>query len=112
MIKNEAHVRLSSTMWYMVSNLLSLSIIGMLILALSSIITFFVDESLSIYIVPFMLIVLAFGFSLWVRKKIEEFLHYQRVREIVHVLETAFIASKVDDRNILFSEMGIEISKP
>jgi len=95
--KNEAHVRLMASTWYMSRALKYLA--GAV--AIFTVVTAFTfmgpwsEDSLrpgllhSIPAAPAVLVLLvAFG----TQRVIERFLHYQRVREVIWVLETAYVA--------------------
>ena len=96
-IKNEAHVRLSSSTWYVARALrfCSLGAIGFLFLSLCTLLAVRPDayESwlraiVAAIIMPISVEALAeFG-----RTRIEKILHYQRMREVFFVLETSYIA--------------------
>lgn len=93
--KNEGHVRLMSSLWYVVRSLKSVSygavglILVSVVLAWSSRMSFPLDNLLALG-TTFVL----FGTFLGVQVAVERFFHYMRVRETIFVLETAFIASK------------------
>jgi hypothetical protein len=117
LIRNEAHVRLASSTWY-VSGILCIVGVSGILLGLGSIffdgvsswlsssgakslygltLTNLVWQTLTILIPALLtpavlapLIVLTFSaYSQWM---IREFLHYQRLREVVFILETAYTA--------------------
>jgi hypothetical protein len=92
-IRNEAHVRLASTTWYVCGWLVAMSTLGIVWLGL---LAYKPLSGLSVAIVDlspaaaFCVGVLAP--SVYARISILRFLHYQRMREIYHVLETANVA--------------------
>jgi len=94
-IRNEAHVRLASSSWYIAYTLRICSIIGVILVGFSiliDIIAKITSEPYSIYfpfLIPPILVLLA---GEYIRTRIEHFIHYQRLREIFYVLETAFTA--------------------
>lgn len=108
-IRNEAHVRLSSSMWY-VSNGMKMcsyfAAIGLLISAASSYYLFnkypeiygnktLVSAALrllSMHVEAFSALTVVWLIGAYVKSRVEKFLHYQRLREVVHVLETAYTA--------------------
>jgi hypothetical protein len=99
-IRNEAHVRMMSSVWYAAKTLRSLALFLLLQLA-----WFFVPtmrrlpELWASLIASVVMALSALGLQLLIRR----FFHYQRVREIVYVLETYFVALKGDARDFLNS---------
>lgn len=92
-IRNEAHVRLASSTWYVTRALRSFSM-AVVVSLVALLIYPGLEEGISgrsviaLFILPTAMIALA-----WVGKvRIEQFLHYQRLREIFYVLETSYIA--------------------
>jgi hypothetical protein len=73
--RNETHIRLMSSLWYMSVTIASLSLVGI----------FLANEASSIggELPP----LLSFAFAVFMLISINGFFHYQRVREIVFVLE-------------------------
>ena len=108
-IRNEAHVRLASSAWYAgrLINLFScISIVALIVIILICLyfgavmdIAFLLKRySFSIGTVLVLQCLMAiFGYLLKIH--IEKFLHYQRQREIVHVLETAWTAFEISDNS-------------
>ena len=88
--RNEAHVRLMSSMWYMSRSLQLLAIIG-LILVVYAICR--IDSARGIYFLALIFSLLILVGTLLARHTIERFFHYQRVREIIYVLATADFAA-------------------
>lgn len=93
--KNEAHVRLMSSTWYM-SRALQWLAAG---IVLFSLVTAFVSGvslrfgwGVVLYLIPATPAVVVFTFATLSKHIIERFLHYQRVREVIWVLETAYVA--------------------
>jgi|GEM_PF-1200873 len=95
--KNEGHVRLMSAVWHM-SNTLNKFIIWAFVLCIASallhIIVEFLSNHVNIFsnlwfiILPLILIGFVKLISFWSKNSVEMFLHFQRVREIMYVLET------------------------
>ena len=91
-VRNEAHVRMMSSVWYAARALQWLcgTLAGLVLLSLLS------NPSLKSPdlwgILSFLAALLLAAF--WLKRTIRRFFHYQRVREIVYVLETAYWASK------------------
>lgn len=88
--RNEGHIRLSSSMWYVCRVLLGSSIIGLFAFFGTIIMTHLSGSLPSVKVTPhFVAPLLVFAFS-WLGKwAIERALHYQREREILFILETA-----------------------
>ncbi len=88
-LKNEGHIRLMSSIWHMFRYLKQLSIgciiINILLFAL-------IHQTVLYLIVPLLLSVLVFLLAYIGKRGIETFFHYQRVREVYYVLETAYAA--------------------
>ena len=93
-LRNEAHVRLMSSMWYASRSLQYLSAFGGLLgivaigLAAMGFIPVGIVDSAYICVLPIAIFLCAFA----VKKYVECFLHYQRIREIVFILEAAYFA--------------------
>ena len=94
-IRNEAHIRLATSSWYVARSLGVCSIIGV-VLVLSSIalqkIGIAPSEPYKIYFAFLIPPIFVFIASVFIISRVEDFLHYQRLREIYYVLETAFTA--------------------
>lgn len=108
LVRNEAHVRLSTSTWYLCQALRSHAIWAFALIVIAamlhpSVTSWFgtghgssarptrVDALLAHALGA--LVAIAVGLAQWrIRVNHEEFLHYQRVREIVFVLETAYTA--------------------
>ncbi|MCP4609361.1 MAG: hypothetical protein GY845_11675 [Planctomycetes bacterium] len=95
--RNEAHVRLMSSMWYMSCYLQRIGILSFVISLGTLIVTGMINKEWEqvclICWSPLMYSVLIIIGTWLTRLIIEKFFHYQRVREIVYVLETAYYAS-------------------
>lgn len=96
--KNEAHVRLTSSMWYASIALIRLAWIGTALIVLTFPLALHISHlkpdvgQLTIY--PFLMNICLFYFANRTKKNSEKFLHYQRVREIFYVLETMLISNE------------------
>jgi hypothetical protein len=99
-IRNEAHVRLASSTWYAGEAMFNFSKIA-IAMVVASIVIYFITEGyaksdaydiLAQHIGVLMLAMFIWWMGHYVREKVERFLHYQRMREVVHVMETAFTA--------------------
>lgn len=91
-VRNEAHVRLATSVWYSTRWIMGLCVLGIIMLAsaLVRIPTTGFDHLLSSAICANVLIL---AFAIYLKRQIENFIHYLRVREIVYVLETAHFAT-------------------
>lgn len=95
-IRNEAHVRLASTTWYVCGWLVGLSTVAIAWLLFLAWRAPAGPAAAGPELLPagvFCCAVLAP--SIYARVSILRFLHYQRMREVYHVLETAMVALKV-----------------
>lgn len=95
--RNEAHVRLMSSMWYAAKSLIYASSIGVIIGMISIIVSLIIMKSLwpVPYFISILLPTLVLVLSIVLKCHIESFLHYQRIREVVFILETAYFAKKI-----------------
>jgi hypothetical protein len=100
-LRNEAHVRLASSTWYVSQALFWLSVILVLLLALLQLWSFRaaavaaggpgIASRFLVAALPASIVGVA---ALYARMVIEKFLHYQRLREVFFVLQTAAVALK------------------
>lgn len=101
-VRNEAHVRLVTSTWYMAQALWKISIITLVAtLAAAGVHAWLAGRDLSWLSVGFALrwsidaimpVLLVIGGALYSRRACESFLHYQRLREVFTVLELAYTA--------------------
>jgi len=107
--RNEAHVRLMSSVWYLSRSLMWVSAAGFAI-ALMAAGRAWTDLGIS-QLVRFFPLFLSCGLivigTFWARHTIEKFFHYQRVREIIHVLEMAYVAAK--DKPEILEDLNIDL---
>lgn len=106
-IRNEAHVRLASSAWYVANTLSLISVIGILILVCSIVAHSMFSQSYDLQaffqchflasLFPFSILLITING----RSKINTFLHYQRMREVIFVLETAYTAFRSKDPSLL-----------
>ncbi len=96
--KNEAHIRLSSSMWYASTALIKFSFIGLFILAATIVLAKLNYSQILHYIYPIIFNISVISFAYIAKKNSEKFLHYQRVREIFYVLDTAELANQIDKK--------------
>ena len=96
--RNEAHVRLMSSLWYASRALAWIGLFGMTVVGVLIAVDVaggradLVRSRVAMAIPSATVVILV----LWMKTKIEGFLHYQRVREILYVLETAHLANQQD----------------
>jgi hypothetical protein len=94
--RNEAHVRLVSSVWYTTRALLWVVVFNLALTAGAIVLSWSSGQTLHLgdpaRIVLFNTVFVCF--LIWVQRQIRKFFHYQRVREIVYVLETAHFANK------------------
>jgi hypothetical protein len=93
-IRNEAHIQLTSSLWYVSHSLRVFGIMGLVSVLIAVYIMhgFKFDESYVAYIsfiIPQIFVLLA---SEYIRTRIEKFIHDQRLSEVIFILETAFTA--------------------
>ena len=94
--RNEAHVRLMTSGWYVASSLKGIALTGTLIGIASYVVMswrisgFWPIANVDAIIVPFIIFLAA----LTAKQHIERVVHYQRIREIIFVLEMAYWAKK------------------
>lgn len=107
-IRNEAHVRLATSVWYAATTLRYISLFVMV--ALLFVFLFF---NKSIYapklFLPFSSSLLLIVFCILMKYHLINCLHYMRVREVIYVLESARIANKINENN-LFDDFFVEKS--
>jgi len=93
--RNEAHIRLMSSIWYAARTLLTVCFIGVAIGGLAGALGYVnTGRVLPQVLVPMSFVLVVAGFALWAKWTIEKFIHYQRIREVVFVLETAHNAAR------------------
>ncbi len=107
LIRNEAHVRLSSSTWYVARSLQTAALVGLVLAAASNGLLLIQEghvlafPQLTILALPIIVV----GVAEVVRRKVERVLYYQRVREVVFILETAYWASKLLDWPEMLSDL-------
>lgn len=104
-IKNEAHIRLTSTMWYIALELLKMSVLGIFF---SLLILRNIDSQEEWILIPISINLFVIAFCFWIKNRAEKFLHYQRVREIIFVMETALITSRMEGCEYIYNLDKIE----
>jgi hypothetical protein len=104
LVRNEAHVRLSSSTWYVGRALQTAAIAGIVLAAGANGLAWY--RASDVMHVPQIEIlampILTLTIARMARRKVERVLYYQRVREVVFILETAFWADKLlEELNVL-----------
>ncbi len=113
-IRNEAHVRLASSTWYVSKLLTRFGILGVLVtgsamaISLSTAQFQSIPSAFSWHILPIVSPITVLLLSYYFRWTIQKFIHYQRLREVFYVLETAYTAFKSDPELLKppFEEFG------
>ena len=106
-IRNEAHVRLATSVWYAVTTLFWLSVLVLLTLLAAG--AHLVGLPLSSTLVPTLFLPAAFAtlllvFCAMMRLHLRKCIHYMRVREVIYVLETAHLAESISGPS-LFADL-------
>jgi hypothetical protein len=94
-IRNEAHVRMASSTWYAggwIVRCAGIALGSVLAVATLAVVRHGATMDVFLSVVLLSLVVLALAW--FIRWKIEKFIHYQRVREIVYVPEMAHFAQE------------------
>ncbi|MCB1236212.1 MAG: hypothetical protein KDM91_14170 [Verrucomicrobiae bacterium] len=96
-VRNEAHVRLATSLWYATRWVMQACGIAWSLIGITLAIAVY-GMGLTLKLDPFLLMaavgqILIFGLAWFIKSRIEDFIHYLRVREIVYVLETAHFAT-------------------
>lgn len=101
-IRNEAHIRLATSVWFASAWLIKISLFALFLVVVSAVALFIhayrssVDFVYGCTLVPpetslaFLVIVVVILVALVMQSEIQKFIHYMRVREIVYVLESAY----------------------
>lgn len=93
-IRNEAHVRLATSVWYAVTALLFLSVLVLITIAVAAVHLVGHPISSTIFLPTAFALMLLF-FSAVMRLHLSYCIHYMRVREVIYVLETAHLAETI-----------------
>lgn len=96
-IRNEAHVRLATSVWYVANWLIFLSVISLGFL-LATVVKHHDEEALRTAYPAGVLSFLVFFLCVVMKFHLRKCIHYMRVREVFYVLETAHIAQRLDKR--------------
>ncbi|MBF0518819.1 MAG: hypothetical protein HQK92_03765 [Nitrospirae bacterium] len=102
-IRNEAHVRLATSVWYVSITLKQLSIATFIILLEYLLLCWHLKlrESGYMLFVSFSFVFLLFLLCDSMLRHLRKCIHYMRVREVIYVLETANMAVKIGDKTLL-----------
>ena len=104
-VRNEAQVRLATSMWYVADVLKKTSLVGVFVAAAATLIArfhgiadlTFIESPwvLARWAFPFLLSpAVVFFVSAFCKSRVERFVHYQRLHEVFYVLELAHTAAK------------------
>jgi hypothetical protein len=122
LIRNEAHVRLASSSWY-VSKLLQKCCIAGLFMIIASFLIYIIRygnvqkfiplvwNAFSACLIPFFPPLLLLLATIYAIHKIEDFLHYQRLREIIYVLETSYTAFCHENNRLILKDIFPEFGE-
>ncbi len=97
-IRNEAHVRLATSTWYLAKTLWVIGWMGVAFIAVGVLCIVFREEQMSFWavaswaIAPLVAPISVLSVSVYSRVSCEKFIHYQRLREVYYVLELAYTA--------------------
>lgn len=109
--RNEAHVRLSSSMWYVSRVLMSMSVIGALVYGAGVIVSRLSPPMPHIELSPVIALPVVTFVTFYLAKRgIERSLHYQREREVLYILEAAYWLHLTERVPNIFS--GLEPEPP
>lgn len=100
-LKNEGHVRLMSSIWHLLKYLKILSVsclISNILIFISGLI--WTNKTVLFLLIPSFFSLMIYFLGSIGKTVIESFIHYQRVREVFYVLETAYTAS-IENKEIL-----------
>ena len=104
--KNEAHVRLSTSMWYVCDSLKRFAWLGFLFLVIAYMTSiaegFYPDGKL---LVVFLILMLVYTFANVFKRSSESHIHYQRIREIFYVMQTAVVVNSYSKHKIFVDDM-------
>lgn len=95
--RNEAHIRLSSSVWFAMKYLMAISLLSTIATALIWLVLEKKDisgEKIYFYRMYMSFTIMVFISSIIIKRQIQKFLFYQRIREIVFILNTAYQAAK------------------
>ena len=110
-VRNEGHVRLSSSMWYVALQGTRLGVVGVILaagaIAVQAVLSGAVWPN-PYYWVPVLPLVTTLAF-VRISQILESVLHYQREREVLFILETAHWATVCNPRVNLFQDLARDL---
>lgn len=92
--RNEAHVRLMASIWYASNILILVAALGLGICGAAAVVDLLGRRDFLPPLIPAVFVGMVLSVARLMEVTIERFLHYQRVREVIYVLETAYVAAK------------------
>jgi len=102
-IRNEAHIRMGSSTWYVSKFLSWFGMLGIFMSMTAIFISRYISnqfgellQAVSWYAVTFLVPFMVAAFSSYFYWRILKFLHYQRLREILVVLDTYYVTYRQD----------------
>ncbi|MCW5205847.1 hypothetical protein VU08_02795, partial [Desulfobulbus sp. F5] len=113
--KNKAHVRLMSSIWYVSDTMIDISSVLLatglfscfVIIISSTLVEKSLHAEIFLYIIsPIFAVYLVYKY---IKSKIENLLHHQRIRELIYILESAYFANQLCKHlniNMLDTEKG------
>lgn len=102
-IRNEAHVRLATSVWYSLTSLLYVStVLGIVIIGAATLCI--PQGKASALFVSSSFIILLILFCVAMRRHLRKCIHYMRVREVIYVLEGLHMACAIGNKT-LFAEV-------
>lgn len=116
-IRNEAHVRLASSTWYVTTSLFYASLLGISLVVISAYGLGVGTQNVSastifgMYFPALLYPLIVLLMSFYFRGKINSFLHYQRMREVIFVLETAFTVFRFEQYQKILDPPFVDVYK-
>ncbi|MCG6552066.1 MAG: hypothetical protein L7F77_07040 [Candidatus Magnetominusculus sp. LBB02] len=106
-IRNEAHVRLSTSVWYVSSALARVSLFSIVVSSVAIVplfvrllmgkLSYILTKEIGfLFFVSYSFAVLLLLLCFFMRRHLGRCVHYMRVREVIYVLEAAYLALKTD----------------
>jgi len=102
-IRNEAHVRLATSVWYACTSLLYLAVLVLLVLLVAGVFCVGLDMKSPLFVSTAVCLLLGF-FCVAMRYHLRKCIHYMRVREVIYVLESAHGAEQIGGEG-LFADL-------
>jgi uncharacterized SAM-binding protein YcdF (DUF218 family) len=108
-VRNEAHVRLATSVWYACLLLFRLGLLCLLILG-GFLLYYHRAEQQEYYFAPIVFTSVVVALCAVMTYQLRKCIHYMRVREVVYVLESAYLASKTNSAFDISDLIGNECS--